>query len=36
VVKIPTDIAEDRRGWVKADYIKAENAENVPVIEPPT
>ena len=36
VVKIPTDIAEDGRGWVNGNYIKAENAENVPVIEPPT
>jgi uncharacterized protein YraI/heat shock protein HslJ len=35
VVKISTDIAPDGRGWVIATYVKAENAENVPVIEAP-
>jgi heat shock protein HslJ/uncharacterized protein YraI len=35
VVKISTDIAPDGRGWVPAAYVKAENAENVPVIEAP-
>ena len=35
VVVISTDIASDGRGWVNAAYVKAENAENVPVIEAP-
>jgi len=35
VIKISTDIAPDGRGWVIATYVKAENAENVPVIEAP-
>ena len=35
VIKISTDIAPDGRGWVIAAYVKAENAENVPVIEAP-
>jgi len=35
VIKLPTDIAPDGRGWVKGDYVKVTNAENVPVIETP-
>jgi len=35
VVSISTDIAPDGRGWVPAAYVKAENADNVPVIEAP-
>jgi heat shock protein HslJ/uncharacterized protein YraI len=35
VIKISTDIAPDGSGWVIAAYVKAENAENVPVIEAP-
>lgn len=35
MVKISTDIAPDGRGWVIATYIKAENTENVPVIDAP-
>jgi uncharacterized protein YraI/heat shock protein HslJ len=35
VIKISTDLASDGRGWVLAAYVKAENAENVPVIEAP-
>jgi hypothetical protein len=35
VVKISTEIAPDGRGWVIAAYVKAENADNVPVIEAP-
>ncbi len=35
VIKISTDLAPDGRGWVLAAYVKAENAENVPVIDTP-
>jgi uncharacterized protein YraI len=35
VVKISTDIAPNGRGWVPAAYVKAENADKVPVIEAP-
>ena len=35
VVKLSTEISPDGRGWVLATYVKAENAENVPVIPAP-
>ena len=35
VVKLSTEIAPEGQGWVIATYVKAENAENVPVIPAP-
>jgi len=34
-VKLPADVAPEGYGWVHGAYVKATNAENVPVIEPP-
>ena len=33
-VELPTTIAPDGIGWVSADWVNAENTENVPVIPP--
>jgi uncharacterized protein YraI/heat shock protein HslJ len=35
VVKVPTELAPDGRGWLNANYVDVTNAENVPVIETP-
>ncbi len=35
VVSISIEYAPDGRGWVSADWVSVENAEGVPVIEPP-
>ena len=35
VVKLPTDIARDGKGWLPARYVKASNAGSVPVVQPP-
>jgi uncharacterized protein YraI len=35
VVKLPTDLAPDGRGWVNANYVEVTNAETVPVIDTP-
>jgi uncharacterized protein YraI len=35
VVKVPSDIAPDERGWVPARYCHAQNTSNVPIIQPP-
>jgi uncharacterized protein YraI len=35
VVSISTEYAPDGRGWVTADWVSVENADDVPVIEPP-
>ena len=35
VIKLSTEIALDGQGWVIATYVKAENAENVPVFPAP-
>jgi uncharacterized protein YraI len=35
VVKIPTDLVSTGQGWVSAEYTKATNAENVPVVPTP-
>lgn len=36
VIKLPTDIASDSRGWVPARYVQASNVSKVPVVQPPT
>ena len=35
VIKLPTDIAQDSRGWVPARYVQASNISSVPVVQPP-
>ena len=35
VVKLPTNLVGSGQGWASADYITAQNAENVPVIPAP-
>lgn len=35
VVKVPTDIATDGRGWLNANYVEATNANDVPVVDTP-
>lgn len=35
VIRLPTSIASDGRGWVSATYVEVNNVENVPVMEPP-
>lgn len=35
VIRLPTDVASDGRGWVSARYVEVNNVENVPVIEAP-
>ena len=35
VIQISTDIASDGRGWINANYVEVQNADNVPVIEAP-
>lgn len=35
VIRIPTSIAPDGKGWISAAYTSAYNSGNVPVIEPP-
>jgi uncharacterized protein YraI len=35
VVKMPTNVAPDGRGWAYGQYVQASNADNVPVIPSP-
>lgn len=35
VVKIPTSLAADGRGWINANYVETSNTENVPVVPAP-
>lgn len=35
VVKLPSDIAQDSRGWVPTRYVQASNVSQVPVVQPP-
>jgi uncharacterized protein YraI len=35
IVKLPTTVAPDGRGWVSAAYVLAENTGDLPVIETP-
>lgn len=35
VVKIPTSLAADGRGWINASYVETSNTENVPVVPAP-
>jgi len=34
-VKIPTEYVESGTGWVSASYVKADNTQNLPIIETP-
>jgi uncharacterized protein YraI len=36
VIRIPTSVAPDGKGWMSADYVTVYNTENVPVVQPPT
>jgi uncharacterized protein YraI len=35
VVNLPSEIADDNRGWVPARYTDDQNTDNVPVVQPP-
>lgn len=35
VVNVPTEINPSGQGWIQARFVRAENASNVPVIQPP-
>jgi uncharacterized protein YraI len=35
VIRISTEYASSGQGWVSGDYVRVENAENVPVFQPP-
>lgn len=36
VVNIPTSVDPSGRGWIPARFVRAENVQNVPVIQPPS
>jgi uncharacterized protein YraI len=35
MIKIPTSVAPDGKGWMSADYVTVYNTQNVPVVQPP-